>query len=296
MADDNRYQLIVEEPGCRLDKYISLKLPDLSRSRTQKLIEEGQVTVNGKAAKASLKLEQGANILIIIPPAEPSGLEPEDIPLKILYEDDDLLVVDKPAGMTVHPAPGHPGGTLVNAVLAHLPGLQSGESFRPGIVHRLDKDTSGLLLVAKTPVSHMKLAEQFKNRTISKIYQALVRGQIGSESGVIEADIGRDPRSRQRMAVVSAGRPARTEYPILRQFKNLTLLEVLAHRTDSSIRVHLLPSGIRWWEMCFTAINRSCWTVSSCMPLNWVSNCPPTGNTANLSRNCLPIYRRPWLR
>ncbi|HEX7474464.1 MAG TPA: RluA family pseudouridine synthase, partial [Dehalococcoidales bacterium] len=142
---------------------------------------------------------------VAIPPPELSDLIPEDIPLKIIYEDADLLVVDKPAGLTVHPAPGHYTGTLVNAVLAHVPDLKGGEASRPGIVHRLDKDTSGLIIVAKNAQAHLKLAEQFKNRTVTKIYLALVQGHLTPDEGVIEANIGRSPRDRRQMAVVYHG-------------------------------------------------------------------------------------------
>jgi 23S rRNA pseudouridine1911/1915/1917 synthase len=239
------FSFISDSSGVRLDRFVGESCPELSRTHAQKLIAEGLITVNGQAAKASLKLNPGDKVDIVIPPAPPSRLSPEAMPLHIIYEDDDLLVVDKPAGLTVHPALGHPGHTLVNAILAHYPHLADiGDSPRPGIVHRLDKDTSGVMLVAKNRVAQAKLAEQFKAHSVSKSYLVLVKGKLTPENGIIEAAIGRDPRHRQRMAVVSRGREARTEYRVIRYTGNYSLLEITPEtgRTHQ-IRVHLAAIG-----------------------------------------------------
>ncbi|MFQ5996155.1 MAG: pseudouridine synthase, partial [Dehalococcoidales bacterium] len=201
------YRFVADKLGTRLDKFVGEKCLELSRTQAQKLIADGHITVNGQAAKPSLKLEIGDKIDIIIPPTPPSPLSPEAIPLNILYEDDDLLVIDKPAGLAVHPAPGHPDHTLVNAILSHFPHLASiSDSLRPGIVHRLDKDTSGVMLVAKNRVAQLNLINQFKTRAIVKAYLVLVKGRLTPERGIIEAAVGRDPRNRKRMAVVTEGR------------------------------------------------------------------------------------------
>ena len=239
------YSFVADKPENRLDKFVGEKCPELSRTHAQKLIADGSITVNGQVAKASLKLDVGDKINIIIPPTPPSPLSPEAIPLNIIYEDADLLVVDKPAGLTVHPAPGHHGHTLVNAVLAHFPHLADiSDSLRPGIVHRLDRDTSGVMLVAKNKVAQANLISQFKTRTIVKAYLALVKGQLTPERGIIEAAIGRDPRNRKRMAVVTEGREARTEYRVIKYVGNYSLLEVILEtgRTHQ-IRVHLSAIG-----------------------------------------------------
>jgi 23S rRNA pseudouridine1911/1915/1917 synthase len=244
MMKNESYHLEATEAAGRLDKYISEQCPQLSRSRVQKLIEDGQVTVKGAIQKASYKIVPGDVVDIHVPPPEPSPLIAEDIPLDILYEDQDLLVINKPAGLTVHPAPGHPSGTLVNAVLAHTPDLETGETNRPGIVHRLDKDTSGIIVVAKNAEAHMKLAEQFKERTIKKQYLALVIGHIKPEEGLIEGEIGRDPRNRQRMAIVESGREAHTEYKVKEYYDGYSLLDIHPRtgRTHQ-IRVHLAAVG-----------------------------------------------------
>jgi 23S rRNA pseudouridine1911/1915/1917 synthase len=242
---DKVYSLIAGEQEARLDRYVCQRLPELSRARVQKLIADGHITVNGRPAKPGLKLNSGDSIKVVIPPATLGRLEPEAIPLDILYEDDDLIVVDKPAGLTVHPAPGHPGHTLVNALLSHLPRLaDSGDALRPGIVHRLDKDTSGVMLVAKNSIAQADLAAQFKGHTVSKAYLVLVRGHLTPETGIIEADIGRDPAHRQKMAIVAHGREARTEYQVIKYIRDYTLLEVRPKtgRTHQ-IRVHLGAIG-----------------------------------------------------
>jgi 23S rRNA pseudouridine1911/1915/1917 synthase len=240
------YILTSEGHGVRVDKYVSEHFPDLSRTRAQKLINDGYVRVNGDVARAGYKLDTGDTITIEIPPVEPVLLQPEEIPLTILYEDDELLVIDKPAGLTVHPAPGHSSHTLVNAILSYLSELPDSGEDRPGIVHRLDKDTSGVMVVAKNVTTQENLMDQFKARTVVKRYQVLVKGHLSPKEGVIEAPVGRDPRHRQQMAVVpeSRGRDATTEYTVIRYIGDFTLLEVrpVSGRTHQ-IRVHLKAIG-----------------------------------------------------
>src|SRR3954454_4419994 len=194
-----------DEAGERVDRVIAGRHPEISRSYAATLIDNGAVFVNGAAIhKQGYKLKAGDVVVLDMPAPQPSPLTPEDIPLNIVYEDADLLVVDKPAGMVVHPAPGHAGGTLVNAILAHVPGLEldMGDESRPGIVHRLDKDTSGLIVVAKRRAAHERLSKQMAARTMLKEYVAVVEGTMVPPAGVINAPIARDPRDRQRMAVV----------------------------------------------------------------------------------------------
>ena len=229
----------------RLDRYVVEKCPELSRNHAQGLIAGGLVTVNDHPAKAGLKLDIGDRVKITLPPP-PNPLLPEAIPLDILYQDDDLLVIDKPVGLTVHPAPGHQSHTLINAILAHVPDLPKTDSLRPGIVHRLDKDASGLMVVAKNSQAQIDLIGQFKARSVAKAYLVMVKGQLTPDDGVIEAPIGRDPRNRKRMAVVAKGegREARTRYHVIHHLEDYTLLEI---RTETGrthqIRVHLSAIG-----------------------------------------------------
>jgi len=211
----------------------------------QKLIEEGYVLVNGRVAKASQRLNAGDAIQLLLPPPEPSELVAEAVPLNIVYEDDEVIVVDKLAGMTTHPAPGSTSHTLVNALLAHCPDLRYfGDAMRPGIVHRLDKDTSGLTVVAKNHDAQQNLINQFKARAVSKGYLVLVKGKLTPPRGSIEASLGRDLANRQRMAVVSGTREARTDYKVKEHIGNYSLLDVTTKtgRTHQ-IRVHFSAIG-----------------------------------------------------
>jgi 23S rRNA pseudouridine1911/1915/1917 synthase len=235
----------VETGTVRLDIYLAGQLPETSRSQLKRLIKSGAVTVNGQLSKPSYNVEPGDEIHVVLPEEEEELVLPEAIPLDIVYEDVYLLAVNKPAGMVVHPALGHHSGTLVNALLGYNPQLVNiGGMERAGIVHRLDKDTSGILLVAKTPDTHAALQSQFKRRQVQKTYLALVEGHVYPKEGVIEAPVGRDREKRKQMAVRRSGRPAVTQYRAIETFRDHTLVEVRPRtgRTHQ-IRVHLSWMG-----------------------------------------------------
>ena len=240
-------ELIVKENNQkRLDSYVTDKLSKLSRTTAQRLIEEGKILVNGKKQKASYKPEEGDVISIEIPEAKDVELKAQDIPVPVVYEDNDIIVVNKPKGMVVHPANGNPDGTLVNAILAMCKDSLSGigGEIRPGIVHRLDKDTSGLLIVAKNDEAHMNMSKQIQERKVTKKYIALVRGVVAEDEATIDLPIARSTKDRKKMAVVFGGREAVTHFNVLERFGQYTLVEcILETGRTHQIRVHAAYMG-----------------------------------------------------
>lgn len=229
-----------EHLGLRLDKYVSIELPELSRTYLQQLVSEGAVLVDGLTRRPSFKITPGEIVTVELPEVEETELIAEDIPLDVIYEDADILMISKSAGMVVHPAAGHSHGTLVNAVLFHAPEISIQGSTRPGIIHRLDKDTSGIMVIAKSDRAQTSLVEQWQARRVQKKYIALVSGVIEEDTATIEAPIGRSTANRQQMAAMRNGREAITHFTVLERFEDCTLLEVVIEtgRTHQ-IRVHL---------------------------------------------------------
>ena len=240
-------RVIVEDSeNMRLDAYLAQKCTDLSRSMVQKLIEDGEVLVNNSKKKISYKVQNGDVIEINVPEAKEVDLKPENIPIDVVYQDDDIIVVNKPKGLVVHPANGNPDGTLVNAIMAickdSLSGI--GGELRPGIVHRLDKDTSGLLIVAKNDKAHINMSNQIKNREVKKIYIALVKGIIGEDEATINMPIGRSTKDRKKMAVRKDGKEAITHFKVLKRYDKYTLLEIkIDTGRTHQIRVHMAEIG-----------------------------------------------------
>ena len=226
----------------RIDKYLSLAAPELTRNRIQGLISDGNVTVNGKSVKANYKVRENDKIELLIPDAVPADIPAEDIPLDIVYEDDDILIVNKPKGMVVHPAPGHYTGTLVNALMYHCKDKLSGINgeLRPGIVHRIDMDTTGLLVVCKNDYAHNFIAEQLKEHSITRKYQAIVYNSFNDTEGTIEGNIGRHPNDRKRMTITPNGKLAITHYKVLQNLGKYALVECqLETGRTHQIRVHM---------------------------------------------------------
>lgn len=234
------------EKGARLDSYIASKEKEISRTNVQRLIESGNILVNNNIQKISYKVQAGDEISIVIPEAKEIELKPQDIKVDIVYEDSHIIVVNKPKGLVVHPAIGNPDGTLVNAIMNickdSLSGI--GGEIRPGIVHRLDKDTTGLLIIAKNDKAHINLSEQIKNREVKKMYVALVRGIVPEDEATINMPIGRSTKDRKKMAVIKNGKEAVTHFKVLNRFKNYTLLEIkIDTGRTHQIRVHMSEIG-----------------------------------------------------
>ncbi len=245
-AEARQYEVAEEDGAMRLDVFVATHADDISRAAAQRLIREESVLVNGERAKPSTAVAPGDVVRVVVPQPEPLDVTPEPIPLRIVYEDEDIIVIDKPSGLVVHPAPGNWHGTLVNALLWHCERLsRAGGATRPGIVHRLDKHTSGLLVVAKTDFAYRKLAAHIQHRRVERRYWALAWGSDLPESGRIDAAVGRHPVDRKRMAVLTAtGRPAATRYVVLERFDQISLVQVrlLTGRTHQ-IRVHFAHIG-----------------------------------------------------
>lgn len=235
---------VINDTTGRLDKIVSELDPSISRSRAKNLIDDGHILVNGTVEKPKYKVKQNDRISIEDAKPQPIDLVPENIPLDIVFEDDDVIVVNKPQGMVVHPSPGHPDHTLVNALLYHSPLSTINGEYRPGIVHRIDKDTSGLLMVAKNDAAHKYLSQQLKEQKSLRKYVALVHGRIGEDSGVVNAPIGRSPKDRKKQAIVSDGRHAVTHFEVLERFLDYTLISCrLETGRTHQIRVHMKYIG-----------------------------------------------------
>ena len=232
--------------GLRADQFLAAALDGLTRSAAQKLLEEGRVLCQGKVLKKNDRLKEGIPLTVVIPDPEPVEIIPQDIPLDVVYEDEDVIVVNKPVGLVVHPAPGHPDGTLVNALLYHCGDSLSGINgeLRPGIVHRIDRDTSGLIIAAKNDRAHLALAAQLQDHTLARVYEAVAVGGFKEDSGTVNAPIGRHPVDRKKMAVDPKGRPAVTHWKVLGRYPGCTHLECrLETGRTHQIRVHMAYLG-----------------------------------------------------
>ncbi len=268
------YKLVIDDEKGRLDKVIAEKITDLSRTKIKELVNDKNILVNNKAEKVSYKVQSGDVIDVTIPPVKPLSLEAENLHLDIVYEDSDVIVVNKPQGMVVHPSAGHPDHTLVNGLLYHTRDLaDSPERFRPGIVHRIDKDTSGLLMIAKNDKARESLEKQLAEKINKREYLAIVHGNFEVKNGVINAPIGRNPNNRKQMAVNPKGKAAVTHFTVLEQFKNYSLVKcVLETGRTHQIRVHMKYIGHSWRSLIWPKENlvRS-WTIFACQDFGILS-------------------------